>query len=275
MKVERIAAFCDGARGGNPAGVVICDRHPEPGEMQRIAAELGYSETVFAAPSGDAWRVRYFAPTIEVPFCGHATIALGALFAVRLGDGVRRLLLNTSDIMVEGFSREGAMGAILRSPPATSRAAPEALVAEALQLFGYRAGDLDPRLPSALANAGNTHLVLALASRDALSRMHYGLDAGRAFMAGADLTTISLVFAETPRRFHARNPFAVGGVYEDPATGSAAAALAGYLHDIDWPSGGAIEILQGDDMGMPSRIDAEPLGGADNMVRVKGMARFL
>src|SRR4051812_19237870 len=73
MDVQRIAAFSQGTSGGNPAGVVLCDVLPGAERMLAIAAEVGYSETVFAAPSGEGWRVRYFAPEIEVPFCGHAT----------------------------------------------------------------------------------------------------------------------------------------------------------------------------------------------------------
>lgn len=274
MEIERIAAFCDGARGGNPAGVVICDRHPDPAEMQRIAAEVGYSETAFAAPVGDAWRVRYFAPTIEVPFCGHATIALGAALAARGGGGPRRLLLNNAEITVDGFARDGAMGAVLRSPVASSRAASDPVVAAALDLFGYEADDLDPRIAPAIANAGNDHLVLALAKRAALAAMRYDFEAGRVFMQDAGLTTIILTVAESADLFHARNPFAAGGVYEDPATGSAAAALSGYLRDIGWRSGGAIRIAQGDDMGVPSRVEAAP-AGQDGTIRVKGMARYL
>ena len=58
-----------------------------PARMRAIAAEVGYSETVFAAPHGEGWRVRYFAPQIEVPFCGHATIAPAAALALAHGDG--------------------------------------------------------------------------------------------------------------------------------------------------------------------------------------------
>src|SRR6201999_2390763 len=86
MDVERIAAFADGEVGGNPAGVVICDVLPDATAMQALAAEVGYSETVFAAPSDQDWRVRYFAPEVEVDFCGHATPALGAAPALRCGD---------------------------------------------------------------------------------------------------------------------------------------------------------------------------------------------
>ena len=92
-------------------------------------------------------------------------------------------------------------------------------------------------------------------------------------MTAAGIVTISLVQAETSTRFHARNPFAAGGVYEDAATGAAAAALAGYLRDVGWPHGGTIDILQGEDMGMPSRLRAEISSEPGASIRVSGAAR--
>ncbi len=100
-----------------------------------------------------------------------------------------------------------------------------------LGLFSYSVADLDPRLPPAIAEAGARHLVLALTSRQRLAAMRYDQEMGRRFMMENGIVTISLVQAETDTLFHARNPFAAGGVYEDPATGAAAAALAGYLRD--------------------------------------------
>jgi len=89
------------------------------------------------------------------------------------------------------------------------------------------------------------------------------------------LTTIALIFAENERLFHARNPFASGGVYEDPATGAAAAALAGYLRDIAWPHGGQIEVIQGEDMGMRSILRAEITSTPGASIRVSGTARIM
>lgn len=94
-------------------------------------------------------------------------------------------------------------------------------------------------------------------------------------MLANGFATISLIHAETPRRFDARNAFASGGVYEDPATGAAAAALAGYLRDLDWPHGGAIEIAQGEDMGVPSRLHAEITPKIGASIRVSGSVRVL
>ncbi len=62
MIVQHISAFSNGPQGGNPAGVVLCDALPEAAVMQKLAAEIGYSETVFAAPAAGGWRVRFFCP---------------------------------------------------------------------------------------------------------------------------------------------------------------------------------------------------------------------
>lgn len=273
--ILRIAAFSDGDAGGNPAGVWIGESMPPADEMQRLAHAVGYSETAFAAPQGKGWRVRYFSPASEVPFCGHATIALGAALARRDGDGVYALALNDADITVEGRREGERVAAALQSPPTWSRPAAPELVADALMLFGYHDADLDPRIPPGLAHAGANHLVLALVSRDLLAAMRYDLATGRALMEKHGLTTIVLAWMESPRRFHTRNPFAIGGVYEDPATGAGTAALAGYLRSLGWPHGGAIDVVQGEDMGMRSLLHAEIGPEPGGSIRVSGTARML
>lgn len=276
---QRIAAFTDGAAGGNPAGVMICSELPDPALMQAIARDLGYSETVFAAPEETGWRVRYFSPTMEVPFCGHATIALGAALAWEWGDATFPLLLNDGAISVHGRRDGDTVAATLVAPPASSRAAPADLIVQALALFGYAPDEMDRRLPPALIRLGGEtgaqFLLLALETREALRRMRYTQDDGAALMRAAGLTTIALVHARSPRDFDARNAFAIGGVYEDPATGAAAAALGGYLRDLGWPHGGAIDILQGVDMGQPCRLTVEIPADPTVPVRVSGQARYI
>ena len=275
MNLIRIAAFADDAAGGNPAGVLIGDTLPEDPEMRRIAAEVGYSETVFAMPLGDAWRVRYFSPESEVPFCGHATIALGAALASQQGDGVFPLILNDVEITVEGNRDGDSISAALQSPPTRSESISDALLTEVLTMFGYSCDDLNPELPPARAHGGADHLVLTLNSREALTAMHYDLDAGRKLMNREGLVTILFAWAETPRLFHTRNPFASGGVYEDPATGAATAAFAGYLRDVDWPHGGSIDIIQGEDMGCRSRLYASISEVPGSSIRVSGATRII
>lgn len=271
--VQRLASFSRGEEGGNPAGVLLTSELPDAGQMQAIAAEVGYSETAFAAPRGDAWRVRYFAPELEVPFCGHATIALGAALAMAKGDGTFPLILNEAEITVRGWQEGGTYHAALQSPPTSSHAADAGLASRALALFGLSSDDLDPRIPVALANGGANHLVIALRDRGRLATIEYDFEAGRELMTGADLITINLVHAESEQLFHSRNPFAAGGVYEDPATGAAAAALAGYLRDLQWPHGGSFVIRQGEDMQVPSRIEVSLSDDPGSSVEVRGAVR--
>ena len=115
--------------------------------------------------------------------------------------------------------------------------------------------DLDPALPPKVAYAGVSHPVVALASRDALSALEYDFDGLRALMEERDWTTVQVVWRSSPTQFRARDPFPVGGVVEDPATGAAAAALGAYLREIGAIAPPAsIEILQGEEIGRPSRI---------------------
>lgn len=275
MNVLRIAAFSDGNAGGNPAGVWIGDALPDDSEMQHIATQVGFSETAFAAQTGTGWRVRYFAPASEVPFCGHATIALGAALALKHGDGMFALTLNQAEITVEGRRNGDIISAALQSPPTHSMPAPPHLVSAVLDLFGYTQDELDPRIPPALAHGGANHLVLALKTRAALASMKYDFDTGRSLMNQAGLVTILLAYAETAQLFHTRNAFASGGVNEDPATGAATAALAGYLRDIAWPHGGVIDVVQGEDMGMRSLLRAEITSFPGSSIRVSGTARIM
>lgn len=273
--ILKLAAFSDGDQGGNPAGVWIGAALPDEATMQRVAAEVGFSETVFAAPIDNGWRVRYFSPQAEVAFCGHATIALGAALAGIQGDGVFNLTLNDAQITVEGHQQGSLVSAALQSPPTHSATVNPALLNEVLALLGYSEADLDLRIPPALINGGAQHLVLALDSREKLRDMRYDFNTGRELMVRAGLVTILLVYAETEQRFHTRNPFAFGGVYEDPATGAATAALGGYLRDIGWPHLGVIDIVQGEDMGSRSRLRAEISPTPNSSIRVSGTARML
>jgi PhzF family phenazine biosynthesis protein len=275
MKIHRIAAFTDNGVGGNPAGVVLTDQPLEAATMQRIAAEVGYSETAFTAPLGDTWRTRYFSPESEVPFCGHATIALGAVLAVEKGAGRYHLSLAEGEIAVEAAVDGGVGRATLWSLPTRSVAAPAALVDAALALFGYRADDLDPALPPRCIHAGADHLFLALKRRADLAAMRYDLAQGRALMQQHGLVTVALVWRAADRLFHARNAFASGGVIEDPATGAAAAAIAGMLRDQAMLAPGMLTILQGTDMGRPSRITVDFDAPPGAPVRVSGASATL
>ena len=275
MNVLKLAAFSRDGRGGNPAGVVFGDAMPGDEEMLKVARDVGYSETAFLVKQDDGWRVRYFAPEMEVPFCGHATIALGAALGERFGDGEYKLTLNDSVITVRAERSENGFSATLRSPNTHSEDAPKEYVDKILAAFGLTYDDLTPKFPVHFANAGAKHLILVLKGRKTLADMKYPFEEVKSLMAEQGLVTISLLWNESDDVFHSRNAFASGGVYEDPATGAAAAALAGYLRDIGWKGKSEFTILQGEDMGMPSRLSVKYGPTPGESVSVSGETRHI
>ena len=274
VEVLRYAAFTDHGVGGNPAGVVLDAAGLDDAQRLAIATRVGYSETAFVDEEGPDghFRLRFFSPLAEVSFCGHATVATSVALAERRGPGRLSFDTRSGRIEVETRVEEGGYAATLTSVPTTTRPASPDELSATLSALGWALEDLDPRYPPHVAYAGNDHLVLAVRSRSRLSRLDYGYDQLAALMAERGWTTLQLVHAETPLTFASRNPFPPGGVVEDPATGAAAAALGGYLRTlglVDLPV--RITILQGHDMGRPSRLVVDLDGGADR-VRVSGSA---
>ncbi|MBB5807438.1 PhzF family phenazine biosynthesis protein [Saccharothrix ecbatanensis] len=246
--VLRYSAFTTDPAGGNPAGVVLDATGLDDARMLEIAADLGYSETAFAFPrtGGHDFDLRYFSPLAEVPFCGHATVAT-AVALERPGT----LRFHTKAGLVEIAATPGT--ATLTSVPTSSTPAPESDVAEALRALRWSADDLDPRYPVHWASGGARHLVLAVRTRERLASLDYEFDALGDLLRANDALTAQLVHQRSDDVFDARDPFPVGGVVEDPATGAAAAAFGGYLRTIGEVTGPrTITIHQGDDMGRPS-----------------------
>jgi PhzF family phenazine biosynthesis protein len=270
--IERIAAFSANGRGGNPAGVVVGETLPPEAEMKALARRLGYSETVFSAPEGNRWRTRYFSPDAEIPFCGHATIALGAVLARTRGRGPFELKINAGTVSTEGFPVNADWGASLRSPPTQHCSVEPNALEEAMLAFGLHVHQLDPSIPPARIHAGADHLLLALRNRQTLRAMAYDFPTLQKLMRRENWVTVALCHVESESTLHVRNAFAYGGVYEDPATGAAAAALGGYLRDIN-QAHGQIVVWQGEDMGIPCRIEVEAEPGVGNPVKISGETR--
>lgn len=255
-KLHRLAAFSETPAGGNPAGVWVGDVLPEPAEMQRIAAEVGYSETAFVAPAtGRERTVRYFSPEAEVSFCGHATIATGVVLGGDGHEATYHLHTRVGMVPVTVTSRDGRHEASLVSVDTEFRPVTDEVLHAALAALRWRRDDLDFAIPPAVAYAGAWHLVIAVTSKSRLIDLDYDFDALKALMLEEGLTTLQLIWRESAGTFHSRNPFPVGGVVEDPATGAAAAALGGYLRDASIvPAPAEFRIFQGETMGRPSRL---------------------
>lgn len=258
-KLYYLSAFTTDPAAGNPAGVWLGDSLPDANSMQKIAAEVGFSETAFVAPdNGYQRKVRYFSPEMEVPFCGHATIATGVLLGEENGEGLYHLDTAAGEIALAVKSVKNQMTAALTSVTPTSTEASKTLIDKALNALHWTHDDLDPNIIPARAYAGAWHLVLAANSKDRLDRLDYDFDKLKAIMLQENLTTLQLVWRENQVTFHSRNPFPVGGIVEDPATGAAAAALGGYLRQAGYITAPAtILIRQGEAMGRPSKLRVE------------------
>jgi PhzF family phenazine biosynthesis protein len=273
MEVLRYAAFSTSPDGGNPAGVVLDAGSATEAQMQRLAAEVGYSETAFLVQEEpEVVRVRYFSALAEVPFCGHATIASAIAHGHRFGPGTLRFDTAAGAVTVStAADDDGLLRATLVSVAPRTVALDGADTAELLAALGWRAADLDVALPPRVAFAGAWHPVLAAATRRRLADLDYDFPRLAALMAVRGWTTVALVHRVGPHEWAARNPFPPGGVVEDPATGAAAAAVAGYLRElglVEPPT--SLTIRQGDDLGRPSVIDVDIPG--DGGIAVSGTA---
>lgn len=273
MDVLRYTAFSTSTDGGNPAGVVLDAAGASEAQMQRVAAEVGYSETAFLVQEEPgAVRVRYFSPLAEVPFCGHATIASAVAHADRYGPGTVRFDTVAGAVPVSTtVDGDGVLRATLVSVAPRTVALDVADGAELLAALRWSVDDLDAALPPRVAFAGAWHPVLAAATRGRLADLDYDFPRLAALMAARGWTTVALVHRLGAHEWAARNPFPPGGVVEDPATGAAAAAFGGYLRElglVEPPT--SLTIRQGDDLGRPSVITVDiPVDGG---VAVSGAA---
>ncbi|MCT4352061.1 PhzF family phenazine biosynthesis protein [Streptomyces sp. Je 1-79] len=276
--VLRYTAFSTDPEGGNPAGVVLDAAGLGDDAMLAIAAGLGYSESAFlTSPPADlggepgrAFTIRYFSPKAEVPFCGHATVATAVALGERIGPGDLVFATRAGTVPVSVREEAGVMRAILTTVEPRVEGVADADLAEALAALDWPAGDLDTTLPPRIAFAGARHLVLGAATRERLADLAYDFARLEALMHRLDLTTVQLVWRESPTVFHVRDPFPVGGVVEDPATGAAAGAFGAYARELGLVPGASVLTLhQGADMGRPSLITVE-LREGDARVRVSG-----
>ncbi len=167
---------------------------------------------------------------------------------------------------------DGLLEAELTSVEPALEAVGPAVVDEALGALRWSRTDLDDALPPRIASAGVRHLVLAAATRARLADLDYATGPLTDLMHRLDLTTVQLVWRESATVLHVRDPFPVGGVVEDPATGAAALALGHYLRALALvPDDAELVLHQGVDLGRPSLLRVRLVPG-DPRVRVRGTA---
>ncbi|MCA6103011.1 PhzF family phenazine biosynthesis protein [Bradyrhizobium australafricanum] len=263
-----VDVFTDRAFGGNPLAVVLDAEGLSTEAMQAIATEFNYSETTFVLPPHDKAndaQVRIFTVRSEIPFAGHPNVGTAFVLASRTAKAPARLRFEEKAglVPVEILSDSGnVIGAELTAPQALQRTN-EVSAADAAACLSLTADDVktDRHVPQ-VVSVGLPFLVVEIASREALKRARPDAAAFARTLAeiGRDVVyfyTRDVPASEQPLDLQARmfHPGA-SGLSEDPATGSATAACAALLADIDPARDGELRLRigQGVDMGRPSLL---------------------
>ncbi|MBR0798133.1 PhzF family phenazine biosynthesis protein [Bradyrhizobium jicamae] len=281
-----VDVFTDRAFGGNPLAVVLDAAGLSTAQMQAIATEFNYSETTFVLPPQDAAndaQVRIFTMRSEIPFAGHPNVGTAFVLATRAAKAPARLKFEEKAglVPVEILSEQGrVIGAELTAPQPLQRTN-EVGAAEAAALLSLSASDVktDRHAPQ-VVSVGLPFLVVEIASREAVKRARPDAAAFAEALPriGRDVIyfyTRDVPANEQPLDLQARmfHPGA-SGISEDPATGSATAAAAALLADLDATRDGdlRLRIGQGVDMGRPSLLltRVRKQGGAITSVHVGG-----
>jgi trans-2,3-dihydro-3-hydroxyanthranilate isomerase len=251
---------------GNQLGVFLDGRPFDSGQMQRLAREMNFAETVFLLPpqdGGDA-RLRIFTPVAELPFAGHPV--LGTAFVVGAGLGVNAVTLETGAGLVPiALERDGGRVVFGRMRQPVPSWEPFQRERELLDALGVGSS----LLPVEIYRNGPPHVYVQLSSEDAVAALRPDL------AALADLEVAVNCFAGRGRLWKTRMFYPAAGVPEDPATGSAAGPLAIHLARHGQVSfGEQIEIRQGAEIGRPSVLHATAVGEDERVdsVEVGGTA---
>jgi trans-2,3-dihydro-3-hydroxyanthranilate isomerase len=257
--------------GGNPLAVIPDARGLETEVMQTIAREFNYSETTFVLPPADAAstaQVRIFTPRAELPFAGHPNVGtgyvvatMGSLFGRAVGE-VLRFEEKAGLVPVRVRRDAGRVtGAELTAPMGLTRGR-TLDAASAAACLGLDAAEIvtSSHQPQ-VASVGLPFLCVELRDRAALAKASPRAELFASVLPPVGTDAIMLYVgdqARGPGALRARMFSPLHGVPEDPATGSAGAALSALLADLD-PAGDGerrYAIIQGEEMGRPSLLEA-------------------
>jgi trans-2,3-dihydro-3-hydroxyanthranilate isomerase len=281
--------FTDRPLAGNPLAVVLDSDGLDDARMQAIAAEFNLSETVFVAPATKpvhSAAVRIFTPARELPFAGHPTVGTAVLLGLEraasgFGNGEMVLVLEETvgpvrcGVSLHSDRLGHAIFDLPKLPVEVSEAPGKDTLAAALNLIpaeigfeNHHASIFDAGVPYSFVPVRDLAAIGKAKANHAAWRAAFG-KGGAAFLYCREVT-------ESGRHIHARMFAPELGITEDPATGSAVAALAGVIAKFDQPPGGSHRyvIEQGIEMGRPSLISLEidMEGGAVAEGRIGGEA---
>ncbi len=283
LPLLQVDAFTQRPLGGNPCAVVFDADGLDDATLQAVAREMNLSETVFLLPPRETdFRARYFTPVAEIPMAGHPTIATACALVdagrLALGEAPATISLElpVGPVPVEIHGRGGAFARAVMT-----QGRPEFLrdhdAGDVAALFGLDPADLLPGAPVQTVSTGTPQLMVPVTGHAPLRRIRLDYDAYRRYREETGFFSahvFCLEGATDAGRTFARHFVDPPDFVEDPFTGSATGAMAGYL----WRHGLVEEphfiAEQGHWMGRPGRGDVEVVGPreAATGVRVGGSA---
>ncbi|WP_245391740.1 PhzF family phenazine biosynthesis protein [Salinicola aestuarinus] len=245
--------FTDEPFCGNPLAVFPEASTIDETDMARIAGELNLSETVFVTGrQSGRFTVRIFTPEVELPFAGHPTVGTAWLIrALDWHDGVSPLVLaqGAGDVAIRFVDQRVQL--TTAQPLEVSEHSLS--MDHAAAVLGLSPSNLVA--PPVMASCGTPYHLIELASPEALAQITVDGSALRSVTAGFDTSALYVFVRESEQALRARMFAPLTGTPEDPATGSAAAPLIGYLSSqgeaqgtLDW------SIAQGVERGRPSHL---------------------
>ncbi len=274
-----VDVFASEPLSGNPLAVVLGEAFPEEQRMQKIAAEMNFSETVFAifAEQRGKYPIRIFTPAQEIQFAGHPIIGTAAVLRQFHDAAVTHsMMLDTRIGPLEvDFEKDGKdVEMIWMQSPVSQfgQTLPHELVCGSV---GLRVADLDSSLPVQVISAGTAALLVPVRTADALYRAHLDLEQHLSLARKGVPKLIYLFCRETRQAendFQARFFFDANGAREDPATGNGAAFFGAYLlrYLPACMSRFPVRIEQGYSLGRPSLIHVRTARGNDSRIQVGG-----
>lgn len=230
IQVYTLNAFTKKEKGGNPAGVVLNEKGLSPADMQRIAKEVGFSETAFIQSSQKAdFLVRFFTPTDEVPICGHATLAA---FHVMLSQNMICPGMYTQEtkagILEVEVKEDGSVFLTQNLPQFGDRINRERIA----RSLNIHAEDLDPDLPVQIVSTGLRDVMVPVRSLSVLQAINPNFDQISNISEQYEAVGYHVFYAGTGMEpvAYCRNFAPLYGILEESATGSSTGALSCYLY---------------------------------------------
>jgi trans-2,3-dihydro-3-hydroxyanthranilate isomerase len=286
ITVRQVDAFTTVPHSGNPAAVILDAAALDQTEMQSIAREMNLSETAFVLPPtkhGADVRIRWFTPTVEVPLCGHATIAafhaLAEEHALGMsGPGTYTFSLETANailpVQVDRGEKSNMVFLGLGVPEFEK--VPH-LKVDLVRLLGIPSVEFDNRVPI----LRESYLYVFVRRLHTLFTMKPNFLNISTFLSSRNLNGLCLYTLETIDReskVHSRFFAPNTGINEDPVTGSSHGPLGVILHDhaLLTPAEGVCSFQgeQGDAIARRGRVRVEVRGqnGRAVSVRIGGQA---